>query len=276
MEFEKLRIDAPEVEWLYSPDWVYHDYGNCPRHLQMPLPYRREWPEGARYPLILLIPGSAWLRQEMYNDVPKYARLAARGCIVAAMQYRESALAPFPAQVEDVANAVAFLRSRAELLHFDPERLFLMGNSSGGHVALMAALLSAHGLCAPPTGLRGVIAQSAPTDLLLCAQRPLPPGMARRPVEALLGVAGMQGNEALARRASCGMYITEDVPLPPVLLFHSEGDPVASVEHSRRLREALARTRHEVSYYELEGDAHGGEVFYSERVLESIQSFCEL
>ena len=45
----------------------------------------------------------------MYNDIPQYAILAKRGFVVAAMEYRESDLATFPAQVEDVCNALKFI-----------------------------------------------------------------------------------------------------------------------------------------------------------------------
>lgn len=77
-----------------------------------------------------------------YNDIPQYARLAERGFVVAAMEYRES---------------------------------YLMGNSSGGHIAMMSVLFSAHGLCDELPGVAGVISESGSTDLLICAAGPLPP-----------------------------------------------------------------------------------------------------
>lgn len=266
---------VPAVEWLYAHDCEYYDYGSCKRHLQFIVPYKACWAENEKVPLILLIPGSAWHKQEMYNDVPKWAELAKRGYAVAAMEYRESDLVTFPDQVEDVANALRYIATVADGAHIDMERVYLMGNSSGGHIAMMAALFQAHGLCPLPR-LSGVIVESGSTDLLICAQAPLPPWMKVRPSAVLLGVEQIEGNEELARKASCGAYITEDIALPPVLLIHSENDPVVSVECSRTLHDRLAAAGHSVDYYEIKNcDAHGGPVFYAPDILDLVQKFCE-
>lgn len=272
----KVVAGANEVQWLYSQDWVYHDYGNCKRYLQIIFPYKDGMKNEEKYPLILFIPGSAWHKQEMYNDIPQYATLAKRGYVVAVMEYRESDIAPFPAQVEDVCNALKFIPSIAENFHIDTARVFLMGNSSGGHIAMMTVLFSEHGLCEKISKVSGVILESASTDILICSKNPLPPWMQVRPSAALLGVDKIEGNEELARKASCGMYITKDVELPAVLLLHSELDPIVSVENSRVLYDNLIGAGHEVSYYELKGNtAHGGATYYGNEVLNIIQKFCE-
>ena len=276
--FEKVKIDEnefDEAQWLYSQDWEYHDYGDCKRHLQILFPSKPEWKENEKYPVILFIPGSAWHKQEMYNDIPQYASLARQGFVVAAMEYRESDIAVFPAQIEDVENALKFMETIADNFHMDMDRIYLMGNSSGGHIAMMSVLFWANGLCNTPCRISGVIAESASTDILVCAKAPLAPWMKVRPSAALLGVDKIEGNEELARKASCSMYITEEVKLPPVLLIHSENDPVVSVENSRILYEKLTDTHHEVSYYELSGNsAHGGAVYYDSQVLGIIRDFC--
>lgn len=272
----KVVTGSNEVQWLYSPDWDYHDYGNCKRYLQIIFPYKREMKKEEKYPLILFIPGSAWHKQEMYNDIPQYAALAKKGYVVAVMQYRESDIAPFPAQVEDVCNALKFIPSIAENFHIDTDRVFLMGNSSGGHIAMMTVLFSEHGLCEKITKVSGVILESASTDILICAKDPLPPWMQVRPSAVLLGVDKIEGYEELAKKASCGMYITKDIELPPVLLLHSELDPIVSVENSRVLYKTLVDAGHEASYYELEGnDAHGGATYYDSGVLDIIKKFCK-
>ena len=212
----------------------------------------------------------------LYNDIPQYAQLARRGFVVAAMEYRESDIATFPAQVEDVCNALKFIPDIADNFHIDMNRIFLMGNSSGGHIAMMSALFSAHGLYEMLPKISGVISESGSTDLLICAKEPFPSWMKVRPSAVLLGVDAIEGNEELAKKASCDMYITEDIELPPVLLIHSEYDPIVSVENSRALYEKLEATHHEAFYYELEdNDAHGGATFYDSKVLDIIQEFCE-
>ncbi len=273
---QKIKISNHELQPLYSQDWEYHDYGNCKRHLQIIFPFKRELKDEDRFPLILFIPGSAWHKQEMYNDIPQYATLAKRGYVVAAMEYRESDIATFPAQIEDVCNAFKFIPSIADNFHIDMSKIYLMGNSSGGHIAMMSVLFSANGLCETLPRISGVICESGSTDLLICAKEPLPPWMQIRPSAVLLDVDKIEGNEELARKASCSMYITENIELPPVLLIHSEYDPIVSVENSRTLYEKLTVTHHEVYYYELEdNDAHGGMTYFDDKVLDVVQNFCE-
>lgn len=272
----KIAANSNDMQWLYSQDWEYYDYGYCKRHLQIIFPYKPKMREDEKYPLILFIPGSAWHKQEMYNDIPQYTLLARRGFAVAAMEYRESDIAAFPAQIEDVYNALKFIPSIADNFHIDTGKIFLMGNSSGAHIAMMSVLFNTHGLCNTLPEISGVISESGSTDLLICAKEELPPEMKIRPSAVLLGVDEIEGHEGLAEKASCSMYITENIELPPILLMHSEYDPVVSVTNSRILYEKLIAFHHNVSYYELAGnDAHGGAVYYDSVILDIIQEFCQ-
>ncbi len=260
---------------LYSQDIEYHDYKNCKRYLQILFPYKQSMKIDEKYPLILFIPGSAWHKQEMYNDIPQYAQLAKRGYVVAAMQYRESEISPYPAQIEDVYHALKFIPQVAETFHIDLDNIYLMGNSSGAHIAMMTALLHANGAYPEMCEVKGIILESGSTDILICSKAILPPWMKVRPSAALLGVDKIEGNEELARRASCVSYITKEIRIPPVLLIHSELDSIVSVENSRYLYERLTETGHIVEYYELEGcSAHGGSIFWEEGILNIVQKFC--
>lgn len=216
-EYQKLKIECDDLEWLYVPDEVYADYDGCKRCLQLFIPYRQKLAAEETFPLVLFIPGSAWYRQEVYNSLPAYSRLAERGIVTAILQFRESTIAPFPAQVEDAKAALRFLAARAEDYHIDTERIFIAGNSSGGHIALMTAFTEAQGIFDTPMyqevpcRIKGVIAQSAPSDIMKCAKEPLPPGFPEsfRPTRDLLGVKEVLESPELAEAASCGKYISK-------------------------------------------------------------------
>jgi len=77
--FKVLKNTVGNLEWLYVPDVLYAEYENCKRCLQLIIPYKREWKEPEKYPLVLFIPGSAWYRQEMYNSLPAASALAKKG-----------------------------------------------------------------------------------------------------------------------------------------------------------------------------------------------------
>jgi hypothetical protein len=43
--FSRLKLEKKELEWLYVPDVVYHEYENCKRNLQLIIPFKRCWKE---------------------------------------------------------------------------------------------------------------------------------------------------------------------------------------------------------------------------------------
>ena len=59
---------------------------------------------------------------------------------VSAPSYRLSQEALWPAQIQDVKCAIRYIRTNADKLKIDPNRIGISGNSAGGHLSLMAGL----------------------------------------------------------------------------------------------------------------------------------------
>ena len=144
---KEIEVKFNDLEWLYSPNWEYFDYGNCKRHLQVIMPYSKKGLE-KKYPVIFYITGAAWHKQEMYNDIPKLVELAKKGTAIVSIEVRESDIAIFPAQIEDIKNAMECVAEKITKfdLPFDIKEAYLMGHSSGGHLAMMAVLHNACGM----------------------------------------------------------------------------------------------------------------------------------
>ncbi len=53
-----------------------------------------------------------------------------------------STVSPWPAQEEDAARAVQFVRSKAEEYHIDPGKVAAIGGSAGAHIAMMLGMAS--------------------------------------------------------------------------------------------------------------------------------------
>lgn len=268
-QLKKLDLEKKELEWLYVPDVEYFEYENCKRYLQLIIPYKRNWDENKKYPLVLFIPGSAWHRQEMYNSIPARADLAKRGFAVAVVQYRESELAIFPAQVIDAMNAIRFIPSIAEMFHIDTENIFISGDSSGGHIALLTGLTADYGeLDLEHNGsynINGIISYCAPTDMMLSE------GMG--PIEDLLGTDHVLNVPELAQSASCATYLSKERNIPPILMFHGIQDELVSIKHSRNFFEELRQFNKEVEYYELEHENHCAPTFWGNDVLDIVERF---
>jgi acetyl esterase/lipase len=97
-------------------------------------------------PAVLWIHGGGWSRGDArtsgaYANWPAVlASLAARGFVVASLDYRLSGEARFPSQIQDVKAAIRYLRQNAGKFGVDVSRVYLWGGSAGGHLASLAAV----------------------------------------------------------------------------------------------------------------------------------------
>lgn len=67
------------------------------------------------------------------------AELTATGIAVAAVNYRLTDSAPYPAQMHDAARAIQHLRHHAKKWNIDPKRVTATGGSAGGGISLWLA-----------------------------------------------------------------------------------------------------------------------------------------
>jgi acetyl esterase/lipase len=94
------------------------------------------------FPALVSVHGGGW-RAGMRSTLRGWGHyLAARGYASLAISYRLATKdkKTFPEAVHDVLAAVRFVRANARDFRIDPERIALMGNSAGAHLASMAAL----------------------------------------------------------------------------------------------------------------------------------------
>src|SRR2546426_3264674 len=106
-------------------------------------------PKGpGKFPLVIAIHGGGWRLANLDNYRILGPWLAERGYATLAVTHRLSKPAEkvYPEAVHDVRAAVQFAKGRAAELKIDPERIALMGDSSGGHLAALVALAGEHAL----------------------------------------------------------------------------------------------------------------------------------
>lgn len=116
--------------------------------------------EGA--PVVLYVHRGEWARGDKSEVSYKPKLLNERGIVFVSTNYRLSDVAPHPAQVDDVAAAVRWVRDHIAEYGGSPHRIVLMGHSAGCHIASMVGLdprpLAKVGLT--PAVLRGVVCWS--------------------------------------------------------------------------------------------------------------------
>ncbi|MDF1659646.1 MAG: alpha/beta hydrolase, partial [Verrucomicrobiales bacterium] len=82
-------------------------------------------------PVVVYIHGGGW-RAGSKNRIPTYLRTAVtRGQYsVVSVEYRFTDVAVHPAQVNDCARAIQFIRHNADKWNIDPEKIAAIGNSA--------------------------------------------------------------------------------------------------------------------------------------------------
>lgn len=92
-------------------------------------------PEGQKRPAVLILPGGGYQFVSPREGEPVALRLAAEGYQCYVLRY---AVAPdvYPTALGEVRASLELIRKNADEWQTDEERLFLMGFSAGGHLAL--------------------------------------------------------------------------------------------------------------------------------------------
>ncbi|MGH0032140.1 MAG: alpha/beta hydrolase [Myxococcota bacterium] len=159
-----LLLALPAIaETRMLEDVAYSGAGDAAPTLDLFLP---EEPGG---PLLVFVHSRFWSDGERGRDLAlRFARPLQRlGAAVAIVRHRPAPEHPHPAGAEDVAAAVAFLIDQADTYGYDPQKLFLAGHGSGGHLAALVTLdpryLDAHGFTS--RGIQGVVVWSGSFDL---------------------------------------------------------------------------------------------------------------
>ncbi len=92
-------------------------------------------------PAVLCLHGGGWMKGSPESIHKTAAEFAVRGYIAVASSYRLTDTATFPAQLEDVVDALRWMKSKEGVAAgIDPDRVFVMGSSAGGHLAVLVGV----------------------------------------------------------------------------------------------------------------------------------------
>jgi len=205
-------------------------------------------------PLVVYIHGGGW----MFGDrryLPETLRpnqlfdaMLDAGLAVATIDYRHALEAKFPAQLQDAKAAVRYLRAHAGELGISTERIGVMGESAGGHLAALVGLTAHradlegdHGVVGPSSAVDAVVDWYGPADMeTMPRQTPPPEVAAQLPSELLTPpedhlLAGL--DQQSTADASPITHVTPDAP--PFLLVHGTADWLVPYAQSELLADAL-------------------------------------
>ena len=278
VEVIKLE-DRPGPRPIIHANVVYDRQGDVDLHLQILVPYDA----GAgkkRYPLIVFIPGSAWMKQAVFGVLPNMLRMCVKGYVVAIVEYRHTGLAAFPAQAEDAKTAIRFMKLHADEYHADPELTAVWGDSSGGHTALMAGFTIGE---YPDNGrykeisssVRCIVDWYGPTDIVEMNSSPstMDHTDPASPEGRLIGFKNVRENPEIARKTSPLSYISAEKETPPLLIMHGNRDQLVCYQQSAALYRQMKALGKDVRMICLDGAYHGFGGFQSDEALDIVDRF---
>lgn len=91
------------------------------------------------HPFVVDLHGGAWNKGHRGESAGRCAALTAMGIAAAALDFRQAADG-YPSSLIDINYALRWLKAKAAALGLDPARAGLVGQSSGGHLAMLAAM----------------------------------------------------------------------------------------------------------------------------------------
>lgn len=126
MTTETLNYMAEDIEYLH--------------HGSRPMALRLFHPAGAGpFPAVLDLHGGAWTDGDLNGCQARDAVLAEAGIAAVALNFRQAGDG-YPTSLIDINYAVRWLKAHAEELRIDAGKIGIVGQSSGGHLAMLAAM----------------------------------------------------------------------------------------------------------------------------------------
>ncbi len=275
LERSPLALPDPYADGVEVRQGVAYasPYGFRPLHLDLYTPT----PTVGLLPIVVWIHGGAFamghrgMLPDFLRDGGFFAHVAEAGFAVAAIDYRLSGEALFPAQLHDVKAAVRWLRTRAAEFGADPGRIALWGESAGGHLASITgmtgrpAVVSAHpelegavGYTGCVSSVRAVVDWYGPTDFAaMDRQAPDDSKMAHdapdSPESLLLGGPVQELPDAVRLANPC-TYVGPGAPA--FLIRHGTADRLVPFEQSVLLATALREAGASVDFEAVDGADH--------------------
>ena len=173
-----------------------------------------------KLPAVVLIHGGVKIGEDgrwLMNGIGR--KLADRGYYVLNITYRNVSDWAYPSQLEDVQEAIHWLRTHAEEEGVDPDRIAVWGYSAGGYLGELAALTEGE----DDAEVKAIVAGSAPSDLFVYANGAL--------VREHLGDGA--DYDARVDEASPIMHVSKNSP--PAFLYHGTKDKLVRPAHTSEL-----------------------------------------
>ena len=247
-------------------------FGHIVKDLKMDIIYPED--KERTYPCIVWICGGAWRTMDRSAHLAYLAELARSGFVVASVEYRTTNEAIYPTQLTDVKAGIRYLKAHSERYNIDPERFGVMGESAGGYLTAMAALVDDPAYDVGEYTEYSSKVQAAcpwypPTDVS-CIPYPSEADAAASMESLLLGKNVMIYKEDAIKICPV-TYVTKDAP--PFMIIHGTKDGTVPFMQGETLHDKLEEAGCDVKLIAIDGADHADMQFFQKETWQRIIHF---
>lgn len=198
------------------------------------------------FPLVFWIHGGGWHSGgKRESGIHLALKFLPKGFALASVNYRLSADAPFPAQIQDCNAALSYIRKHADSYRIAPQRVGVFGHSAGAHLAaLMACAGNSHRFTIegePSSRVQAAVFWAIPADLDRVRGKWPMASMMFNDEKAPLWefFPNKRYDQAFARMASPASYVHADIP--PIAMVHGQRDELVPADQAVAFANALKK-----------------------------------
>jgi len=219
---------------------------------------------GRSLPAIISVHGGRWYgghKKDASTIVVK--QWATFGFFAMSIDYRLVRATPAPACYQDLQCAIRYVHAHAKELNVDPDRIFLMGQSAGGHMVSLAATLGdgpferTGGWEHASNDVRAVISVAANYELTTLSWGDIWTPSVGDAVEA-------------RKLASPVNHVNRD--MKPLCILHSDNDRSVPIDNALMMVEALKNSQATHTFHRYPDKGHMG---ITEEVIARAREFIE-
>lgn len=223
------------------------------------------YPDGAGpFPAIISVHGGRW-KGGHRNDASsiKVGQWAGFGFFAMTIDYRLVGCTPAPACYQDMLCAIRWVHAHAGQYHIDPKRIFLIGQSAGGHMVALAGTLGegpfkrTGGWDKESSDFRGVISVAGPYELV-----PLDWGKIWTPA----------GEDPDTARRLASPIVHVNAKIKPLLVIHSDDDRSVPIKQALDMAETLDKAKARFKFVHYKDKGHMG---ITDDVIKEARAFIE-
>jgi len=201
------------------------------------------------FPTVILVHGGGWVAGDKQQYITYiFQPLTDANFAWFSINYRLAPQYKFPADTDDVEEAIRWVKTNASRYRVDPNRIALIGESAGGH--LVSYVGAYH---AVDTRVAAVVSMYGIHDFITASimWKPIPEEILK-----LFGVSAVDAKSApILIKASPVVYIRKD--MPPYLLMHGSKDEDVPYEQSVEMCEKMKSAGARCDLITVEGAPHG-------------------